>query len=176
MKKFILLLFSLSLSIIGASAMNLREAYDALSNLPNVSKVTNDTIHVSIDKVVEYNGIVRTAMAHGLNRTEIFKTGNATLAILNQIPLSYMINGGNNGYVGAFIYSSPNENGSYDLLIVTMSGEQGDLTFNYIPDANENSKKNLTEAKLTMQGASLSIIPQKSDGNVNIGAIKINCD
>lgn len=175
MKKFLLLLFGLSLSVIGASAMNLKEAYDALSDLPNVSKVTNDTIHVSIDKVVEYNGIVQTSMAHNLDRTEIFKSGNATYAILNQIPLSYMINGGNNGYVAAFIYSAPNENGSNDILLVIMSGAQGDLTFTYIPDANENSKVNLTEAKLTMQGASLSIIPQKSDGNVNIGAIKINC-
>lgn len=176
MKKLILILFGLTLSIIGASAMNLREAYDALSNLPKVANVTNDTIHVSIDKVVEYNGIVRTAMAHHLDREEIYKSGNATYAILNQIPLSYMINGGNNGYVGAFVYSSPNEDGSNDLLIVTMSGAQGDLTFIYVTDADENSKINLTEAKLTMQGASLSIIPQKSDGNVNFGAIKVNCD
>ena len=38
----------------------------------------------------------------GLNREEIKATGDATLAVLDQIPLTSMINGGCNGLVGAF--------------------------------------------------------------------------
>lgn len=156
--------------------MDLREAYNALSKLPNVSTVTNDTTTVSINKSADYNGIIQIAKAQNLDREEIYKSGNATLAILNQIPLSYMINGGNNGYVGAFIYCTPNASGSNDMLIATLSGPQGDLTFMFIPDVDNKSKTNLTEALLIMQGDSLSVIPQKSDGNVNIGAIKVNCN
>ncbi len=84
-----------------------------------------------------------------------------------------MINGGNNGYVGAFVYSTPNADGTYDLLIVTMSGEQGDLTYMYMTQIDHSDIDALANAKLTMQGSKLSIIP-KSDGfHMNI---KINCD
>lgn len=156
--------------------MDLREAYNALSKIPNVSTVNDDIVNVSIDKGADYNGIIQIARAQNLDREEIYKSGNSTYAILNQIPLSYMINGGNNGYVGAFVYCTPNVSGSNDMLIVTMSGAQGDLTFVLIPDVDNNTKINLTEAQLTMQGDSLSIIPQESGGKVNIRAIKVNCN
>ena len=172
MKKTILLLFCMSLSVIGASAMNLREAYNALSNLQNVSKVVDNTISVSINTTDKYNGTMQVSHAVGLNSTEIVKTGNATYAILNQVPLSYMINGGNNGYVAAFVYSTPNEDGTNDVLVVSMSGGQGDLTYLYVTDVEDNDKTALINARLTMQGSSLSIIP-KSD--CFIQSIKINC-
>ncbi len=172
MKKIFLLLFGLSLSIVGVSAMNLREAYNALSNLPNVSQVANDTISVSIDKTEKYNGTMLASHAVGLDRTEIAKTGNATYAILNPVPLSYMINGGNNGYVAAFVYSTPNENGTNDILVVIMSGEQGDVTYLYVTNVEDIDKIAFINAKLTMQGNSLSLIPQS---DCFIQAIKINC-
>lgn len=154
-------------------AMNLKEAYNALSNLPNVSTMVNDTILISIDKSIKDFDTIKVAMAHNLDGDEIKTSGDATLAILNQIPLSYMINGGNNGSVAAFVYCISNESGSNDMLIVTMSGEQGDLTYLYATNVDENSKIRLQEAKLTMEGHSLSIIPRQSTGF--IGAIKVNC-
>lgn len=174
MKKSILILFALTCSVLGTYAMNLREAYNALSNLPEITTELNDTITVSINNnAVESNSVMKIAGAHNLNSEDIKTVGNSTFGILNQIPLSYMINGGNNGLVGAFVYCTPNENDSNDMLIVTMSGEQGDLTYVYVTDVRENSKLCIQEGKLTLKDSSLSIIPSNNNGI--IGAIKVNC-
>lgn len=50
------------------------------------------------------------------------------------------------------------------MLIVTMSGEQGDLTYLFVTDLDEYSKLCLQEAKLTIDGSSLSIIPRARGG------------
>lgn len=168
------MLLALVCSVLSIYAMNLKEAYAALTKLPKITTELNDTVTASINhKVVENNGVMEVAGARDLNRDDIQLVGNATLGILNQIPLSYMINGGNNGLVGAFVYCTPNENGSNDMLIVTMSGEQGDLTYLYMTDVNDTSKLCIQEGKLTLDGSSLSIIPSNNDGV--IGAIKVNC-
>lgn len=154
--------------------MNLREAFYALSNLPKITTELKDTVTVSINNnVIENNSVMKVAGAYRLNSEDIKTVGNATLAILNQIPLSYMINGGNNGLVAAFVYCTPNENGSNDMLIVTMSGEQGDLTYLYVTDVREPSKLCIQEGKLTLKDSSLSIIPSNNNGI--IGAIRVNC-
>ncbi len=153
--------------------MNLKEAYTALSNLPKITTELNDTITVSVNKVEDYNGSMKVAGARNLNSEDIKIVGNATFSILNQVPLSYMINGGNNGLTAAFVYCTPNENGSNDMLIVTMSGEQGDLTYLYMTDVDSTSKICIQEGKLTLNKSSLSIIPSNSNGI--IGAIRVNC-
>lgn len=173
MKKFILLLFGVSLSIIGASALNLRDVYYALSNLPNVSPVVNDTVLVMINNTEKYYGTVQESRAVGLDNTEVFNTGNATYAILDQIPLSYMINGGNNGYVAAFVYSTPNEDGTNDVLVVSMSGPQGNLSYRYVTNVDDENKTALINAKLIMQRDSLSLIPESA---CFFPPIKINCE
>lgn len=170
MKKLILILFALTCAVWGTYAMDLREAYNALSNLPKITTEFKDTVTVN---VVENSSIMKVASAHNLNSEDIKQVGNATFAILNQIPLSYMINGGNNGLVAAFVYCTPNENSSNDMLIVTMSGEQGDLTYLYVTDVNETSKLSIQQGKLTLKDSSLSIIPSNNNGI--IGAIKVNC-
>lgn len=175
MKKYILILFALTCSVLDTYALNLREAYNALLNLPKITTELNDTITVSINNnVVENSSILKVAGAHNLNREDIKNVGNSTLAILNQIPLSYMINGGNNGLVAAFVYCTPDKNVSNDMLIVTMSGEQGDITYLYVTDVKETSKLYIQEGKLTLQGNSLSIIPSNNNGI--IGAIRVNCN
>lgn len=75
--------------------------------------------------------------------------------------------------VAAFVYCTPNENGSNDMLIVTMSGEQGDLTYLYVTDVDETSRAYIQEGKLILKDRSLSIIPVNNNGL--IGAIKVNC-
>lgn len=173
MKKFILILFALTCSVSSIYAMNLKEAYTALSNLPKITTELNDTITVSVNKVEDYNGTMKVAGAHNLKSEDIKIVGNATFSILNQVPLSYMINGGNNGLVAAFVYCTPNGNGSNDMLIVTMSGEQGDLTYLYMTDVDSTSKICIQEGKLTLNKSSLSIVPSKNNGI--IGAIRVNC-
>lgn len=170
MKKPILILFALTCAVWGTYAMDLKEAYNALSNLPKITTEFNDTVTVN---VVKNSSIMKVAGAHNLNSEDIKKVGDATFAILNQIPLSYMINGGNNGLVAAFVYCTPNESSSNDMLIVTMSGEQGDLTYLYVTDVNETSKLSIQQGKLTLKDSSLSIIPSNNNGI--IGAIKVNC-
>lgn len=174
MKKYILALIAVACSVMSTCAMNLKETYHALSNLPRISTELNDTISVSVNNtVVAKDLIMKVAGAHNLNREDIKSVGDATLAVLNQVPLSYMINGGCNGYVGAFVYCTPNGSGSNDMLIVTMSGEQGDLTYMFATGVDENSRQCLQEGKLTLHGSSLSLIPSNPNGF--IGAIKVNC-
>lgn len=174
MKNFMLILLALTCSVLGTYAINLREAYNALSNLPKITTEFNDAITVSINNnVIENNSVMKVAGAHNLNSEEIKTVGNATFAILNQIPLSYMINGGNNGLVAAFVYCTPNENDLNDMLIVTMSGEQGDLTYLYVTDVEEPSKLYIQDGKLTLKDSSLSLIPSNNNGI--IGAIRVNC-
>lgn len=108
MKKYVLILLALVCSVMSAWAIDLREAYAALSHLPTVSTVIDDTLSVSIDKPARYSGSMLVSRAVGLNREEIKATGDATLAVLNQIPLTSMINGGCTGLVGAFVYSAVN--------------------------------------------------------------------
>lgn len=173
MKKYVLILFALVCSIMSVRAIDLKEAYVALSHLPKVSTVLDDTVSVTIDKDAKYAGTMEVARALNLKREEIKTTGDATLAVLNQVPLKSMINGGYNGLVGAFVYCAVNEGGTNDMLIVTMNGEQGDLTYLFVTDLDEYSKLCLQEAKLTMAGSSLSIVPRARGGV--IGAIKVNC-
>lgn len=72
MKKHILLLFALICSISGTYAMSLKEAFNALSNLPEITTELNDTITVSLNKnVVEKNGIMKVAGAHSLKGEDI---------------------------------------------------------------------------------------------------------
>ncbi|MBO4944299.1 MAG: hypothetical protein J6C91_03430 [Muribaculaceae bacterium] len=172
MKKYILLIvLALTCSVLSTHALSLKEAYGALSNLPKISKEFNDTVSVKVNGV-DITTDMQVSGARNLNSEDIKAVGNATYVILNQIPLSYMINGGNNGYVAAFVYCTPNETGSNDMLIVTMSGQQGDLTYLFVTNVDENSKLYLQEGKLTLQGSSLSIIPGNTNGL--IGAIKVN--
>lgn len=174
MKKHILLFVALVCSVSGAYAMTLKEAFNALSNLPGITTEFNDTITVSLNETVAENvGIMKVVGAHSLDGDDIKTVGNATFSILNQVPLSYMINGGNNGLVAAFVYCTPNENGLNDMLIVTMSGEQGDLTYLYVTDVDETSGICIQEGKQTLKDRSLSIIPVNNNGL--IGAIKVNC-
>lgn len=70
MKKHILLLFALICSVMGIYAMNLKDAYNALSNLPGITAELNDTIHVSVNKNAVDNGIMKVAGAHGLNSAD----------------------------------------------------------------------------------------------------------
>lgn len=139
MKKYVLILITLMCSVMSARAIDLREAYNSFSRLPKVSNVLDDTVSVTIDKAAKYEGSMLVSRAVGLNREEIKATGDATLAVLNQIPLTCMINGGCNGLVGAFVYCAVNEAGTNDVLIVTMSGEQGDLTYLFVTDLDEYS-------------------------------------
>ena len=49
MKKHILLIVALVCSVSGAYAMTLKDAFDALSDLPEITTEFNDTITVSLN-------------------------------------------------------------------------------------------------------------------------------
>ena len=62
MKKYLIILFALTLSGMGSYAMNLKEAYNALSNLPKISTELNDTVTVSVNNVVvKENAVIKVA-------------------------------------------------------------------------------------------------------------------
>ena len=152
MKKIILFLAIALSSAFSISAMSLKEAFKALSNVPNIS-VRTDYDTPILGLVV--NGQI--AKAENLNRSQILESGNAALTILNQIPLTWMINGGNNNLVAAFVYTSPEStDGIYETLMILMSGEDGDITVIHggIDEAARNAFQN---APLKMEGASIKI-------------------
>lgn len=160
MKK-ILLLVAIALSIaFSASAIGLKEAFDALSNVPNISHRTdyNDPI---LGLIV--NG--QYAAAENLNRSQIFESGNAVYTILNQVPLTRMINGGNNNTVAAFVYASPEStNGIYEVLIVLMSGKDGDISAIY-GGIDEAAKNALQSAPLNMESDTIRIHASLPNGD-----------
>lgn len=152
MKKIILLL-TLAFSIsFGASAMNLKEAFNALANVPNISAKTDYNTPI-LGLIV--NG--QQATARDLNASQILESGNAVYTILNQVPLMRMINGGNNNSVAAFVYATPeSEDGLYEVLIVLMSGRNGDISIIY-GGIDETAKVALQNAPLTMEDSRIGI-------------------
>lgn len=150
---------------LGASAMSLKEAFGALSNLPEISVREPDYNLPVINDFVQ-NG--RIAAAYNLDRAQIKRSGDAALAILNQVPLHYMINGGSNGLVGAFVYASPDGEGSNDVLVAAMSGYRGSLVFMY-GKADDKCLEAIQQAPLHIEGTYLSLeasVPDVGDFNI----------
>lgn len=161
MKKILLSLIALLGLSVGASAMSLKEAFSALSNLQNITVKTPDYNLPIVADVVQDGQI---AAGYNLNKEQVFETATAAYTVLNQVPLSTMINGGNNGQVAAFIYSTPNSNGSNDVLIVVMSGYKGSVVsmFGTMSDA---AKEAIQNAPLEIQGINLNMNATLADGN-----------
>ena len=161
MKKIIFSLVAIIAATFSVSAINLKDAFTALSNIQNVNVVTPDYNFPITADVVKEGQI---SAAYNLNRQQILESGNAALTILNQVPLAYMINGGNNNNVGAFIYTTPAGENSNEILIAVMSGFRGSLVFMYgtIDDASRDALQN---APLQMEGNFLSIEASMPDGS-----------
>lgn len=163
MKKMILIFAMIALSIASASAISLKEAFSALSNLPNVTvkenidlkTLTNNKCPIKLDSLK----VVQLALAYDLDAEKISATGNGAYAILNQIPFQYMINGANNSNVCAFLYSTPYEGqpGLNHLLIAVMSGEWGTV---YFVDAIVEDKERdaIQAAAIKMKGNYLNMV------------------
>ena len=175
MKKTLLTLIALVSVALGASAMSLKDAYKALSNIPNVSVVKPD-YNLPMDLPFEQNSGFsieegNLAAAYNLNTQQIFETGTATLTILNQVPLANMINGGNNNEVGAFVYAEPTGENSNDVLIVAMSGYRGSVVDLYLRNVPDAVCESLQSAPLEMVDSSLSLKAKLANGdefNINL--------
>ncbi len=168
MKKLVILMLAVLASSTAAFALNLKDAFDALSNLPNVGIKAPDYNLPVIGDII--NGC-EIAAAYNLDAEQIKVSGNGAFAILNQVPLSYMINGGCNNEVAAMVYSVPNDKGTNDVLIAVMSGYKGSVVFLYgtISDAVKEAIRN---APLQMRGNYISIetvMPDGNDFNIIIG-------
>lgn len=165
MKKFIIALVVVISATVSVSAMSLKDAFSALSNIQNVNITAPDYNLPVIGEGVKDGQI---AAAYNLNAQQIYESGTAAYTILNQIPLANMINGGNNGEVAAFVYTTPAGENSNEILIAVMSGYKGSVVFLYgtIDDASRDAIKN---APLQMEGSFLSLestMPDGSDFNI----------
>ena len=170
MKKFILALCAVFAVTAGAFAMNLKEAFEALSDIPNINvRAADYNLPMVIDGV--HNG--RVAAAYNLNETQIAESGTAALALLNRVPIARMINGGCNGDVAAFVYAEPDGKGANDVLIAVMSGYRGSVVFVYgtiddaVRDAVQNADFEMKGNFLKMdaglpEGSELSIVISKA--------------
>lgn len=167
MKKLLLSLVAVAGLTAGASAMNLKDAFTALSNIPNVSVVVPD-YNMPVSSTLSESGDGMAA-AYNLDASQILITGNAAYTILNQIPLSYMINGGNNGEVATFVYSTPNGEGKNDVLVAAMSGYRGMAFFMYATDIDDAVRDALQSAPLKIEGNFLSletVLPGDNEFNI----------
>ena len=144
----------------------MKEAFDELSKLPNISISVPDYNLPVISDFVE-NGTI--AAAYNLNASQIYDSATKAFTVLNKVPLTSMINGGNNNNVAAFVYTEPNDKGSNDILIVAMSGLKGSIVFMY-GNVDDTCKSAIQNAKLEMQGDFLSLeaesIPDVGDFNI----------
>lgn len=162
MKRILLIIAITLVSVASASAINLQEAFSALSNLPNVTvkenmdlkELTNNKCPIKLDSLK----IAQVAIGYDLDAEKIAVTGNGAFAILNQIPFQYMINGANNNNVCAFLYSTPYEGhpGLNHLLIAVMSGEWGSVVF---ADAiiADKERDAIQAASIEMKGNSMNM-------------------
>lgn len=161
MKKLIAMLVVAIATISSASAMNLKEAFSALSNIQNVTVVAPDYNLPVISDIAQSGQI---AAGYNLNKEQINQAGTAAFTILNQVPLTAMVNGGNNGEVAAFVYAMPNDSGSNDVLIAVMSGYKGSVVFLY-GTADDASVAAIQSAPLNIEGNFLSLEAQMPNGN-----------
>lgn len=154
MKKILVSLMAIIASVTTAFAMSPQEAYKALTNIPNVSYVTPD-YNLPIDTDSDLLQSIEMAGAYNLNAQQIQETGNAAFTILNQVPLTYMKNGGSNGEVAMFVYTKPTANNENEMLMAIMSGYKGSVVFLYgtVSDEYVNA---LQAGKLQMEGNFLS--------------------
>lgn len=168
MKKLVILILAVLATTTATFALSLREAFDALSNLPNIGIKAPDYNLPVIGNIIESGEI---AAAYNLDAEQIKVSGNGAFAILNQVPLSYMINGGCNNEVAALVYATPDNKGTNDILIAVMSGYKGSVVFLYGTISNAE-KEAIQSAPLRMQGNYISIetvMPDGSDFNISIG-------
>ena len=166
MKKIFIFL-SLAAMSLSASAIDLKDAYNALSNIPNINMRQADAnLPVIGDLIIDG----QIAGAYNLNAEKINTTATAVYTILNQIPMSYMINGGSNGQVSAFVYAMPNNSGTNDILVVTMSGLRGSAVSIFGTATNE-SVEVIKMAPFEMEGSYLNLsanVPDVGDFNITL--------
>ena len=119
MKKYVIALAILAVASVCGRALTLKEAFAALSEVPNISVVESSPsglVGLPADSV----GNLEMAVANNLDAARIKETGDAVYAVLDKVPLVNMINGANNHQVAAFLYATPNADGRYDFLVVSM--------------------------------------------------------
>lgn len=75
-----------------------------------------------------------------------------------------MINGANNNLVAAFLYATPNAEGRYDFLVVSMDGAGGDIAVIFMA-ITESIKTMFQNAPLTMKGDMLTLMPVATGGS-----------
>ena len=165
MKKFILSLVAIISATVSMSAMSLKDAFNALSNIPNVTVTAPDyNLPVIADAIQN----CQLAAGYNMNQQQIEESGTAALTLLNQVPLTYMINGGANNQVAAFVYTNPVGENSNEILIAAMSGYRGSVVFLYgtVDNATQNAIEN---APLKIECNFLSLeakLPDGSDFNI----------
>ena len=173
MKKTLLTLIALVSVVLGASAMSLKDAYKALSNIPNVS-VTKPDYNLPMDLPFEQiNGFAvkegNLAAAYNLHAPQIVQTAEAALTILSQVPMGYMVNGGYNSYVGAFVYWQQTGENSNDVLVAAFNQYAGLVVFMYVPNVPDAVLAGLQSAPVEMQGNYFSLkakLPQNDEFNI----------
>lgn len=146
-------------TITSASAMNLKEAFNAISNVQNVTVVAPDyNLPVTADPIQN----MQLAAGYNMNKEQIFESATAVFTLLNQVPMANIINGGTNNQVAAYVYATPNAFGSNDVLIVAMSGFKGSVVAIY-GTMDDASVAAIKAAPLKIEGSFLSLEAKMAD-------------
>lgn len=167
MKKLFVLIVVFVATIAGASAMDLKEAFAALIKVPDVS-LQADVKHSEAPVDMTEEGIysAEIATAADLSRVRTAEAMDSVYSVLNQLPIEYMINGANNGTVGCFIYSVPDGDGKYEILMAVLSPCTGNMEFTFLR-ADERIRDAIRNATVRMQGTCLTIVyPENSESHI----------
>lgn len=106
------------------------------------------------------NRDINISSASGLDKPEILKTGEDVFSVLEGVSMQHLINGASNQYAASLIYAQPTTGDRYDVLVVMMSGFAGDVLVVYF-NTNEATVTGFQDAKLTLQGGNLTVVPAK---------------
>lgn len=168
MKKTLLTLMALVGMVFGSSAMSLKDAYEALSNIPNVTVSNPDyNLPMDISAMPDYGFTLsegNLAAGYNMNAAQIKETGDAAFTILNQVPMLRIINGGCNNLVAGLVYAEPTGENSNDVLIAAMSGYRGSAVFMYVQNVPDATCEALQKAPVEMEGSYFSL-KAKLNGN-----------
>ncbi len=138
---------------------SLKDAYDQLSQIKGVSEDSISNIKWGKYEVKIENN----AGATNLDRQQIDSTGNAMLAILDRVPMKYIVNGATNQLAAGFVYANRLSADTNEVLIVAGSGEAGMFSASY-GIANDSTVYALRISELSMQGQRFKLTLESSPG------------
>ena len=143
-----------------AEFTTLEDVFDQLSQIPGVAEDTFPNMKFRGYEIK----VEKSAVAKNLNRQQIEDTGNAMYAILDKVPMGYIVNGATNHLAAGFVYANRLSDDNNEVLMVACSGAAG-MYAAYYGTANNSTVTALQMAPLSMQGQHFTLTLEDTPTN-----------